>query len=430
MAALGGALVAILTSFCCLGIVIANDHASVQIVAEDDEAAAFLERTGLSVMDHRKRMHNLKAGTHQLPTGGYQIEAADLPAGIQVDQMIFALQWRDALELKVRFKRQRPKIGPFKSDQARKIQLDWSAYLDRQVVETVSADMRFVLIPPGDFEMGTTRDMVRLQMLEFAKKFKDKGPPGQIASFLQSESPQHSVRIGKPFYLGECEVTVAQFGQFVASEAYKTIPEQSRKGGTGFENGVNVGRKPTFTWSNTGFKQPKEHPVCNITWLDAEAYCAWLSKRTQRTCRLPTEAEWEYACRAGTTSRWSFSDDITDARPDEHMWFQVEKKFATNVSTHPVGKKKANPFGLFDMHGNVEEMCRDYWAAAYYESSPLEDPPGPANAPKNPQRVARGGSFLESPALCRSASRNPRDPALGYVEVGFRVVCEIPLPAD
>jgi eukaryotic-like serine/threonine-protein kinase len=420
VAGLGGALVAILSVFCCLGIVISSDHGFVQIVAEDDEATAFLEKAGLSVLDHHKKARNLKAGTHQLPSGGYQIDAGDLPEGIHVDPAIFALHWRDTLELKVRFKRPRPKLVAFKSDQAAKVQQEWAAYLDRPIMDTMLGDVKLVLIPPGEFEMGTPKELLRLQ--------KKKGT--QNESHLQSESPRHLVRITKPFYLGECEVTVGQFGQFVASEEYKTMPEKSKKGGTGIEKGVHVGRKPEFYWNNTGFQRSKEHPVCNITWTDAEAYCAWLSKRSQRTCRLPSEAEWEYACRAGAASLWSFSDDLKDAKPGEYMWFLSANKTPANLVTHPVARKKANPFGLFDMHGNVAEMCKDYWSAGYYESSPPDDPPGPAIVAKNPLRVARGGSFLELPFLCRSASRKPLDPSLGYVEVGFRVLCEIPLPPD
>jgi formylglycine-generating enzyme required for sulfatase activity/serine/threonine protein kinase len=429
VAGLGGALIAILSVFCCLGVWISTDHGFVQVVAEGDEAQAFLDRTGLSVLDHHKKAHNLKLGTHQLQTGGYQVETGDLPEGIQVEPAIFALQRRDTQELKVRYVSPRPKLVAFRSDQAAKIQQDWATYLKRPIVDTITGDFKIVLIPPGEFEMGTPKATLEMQTVDFTKKFKEKKLPAQYGANLKSESPRHTVRITRPFYLGECEVTVAQFTKFVASESYVTIPEKTKKGGTGIENGANAGRKMEFTWKNTGFKLSPDHPVCNITWKDAEAYCAWLSKRTKQTCRLPTEAEWEYACRAGTTTLWSFADDLKEVKPSEHMWYQPAGKATGAFGTHMVGKKKANPFGLFDMHGNVEEMCKDHWAAGYYDNSPPEDPHG-ADAARSPQRVARGGSFLEIPFLCRSAMRNPLDPAMGYVQVGFRVLCEVPLPGD
>ena len=371
----------------------------------------------------------LKAGTQRLPSGDYQIEPSALPKGMQIDPPGIVLHRGETLDVKVRFvpaKKVRPAVLAFTSDQAKKIQEDWASYLDLPIVAKIAGDLKLVLIPPGEFQMGSPKETVKLHFSETVKKFKDKKLPDQLLTHLASESPKHTVRITRPFYLSECEVSYGQFAQFVAAERYTTIPEKTKIGGTGFENGIDAVRKPQFTWKNPGFKQAPDQPVCNITWKDAEAYCAWLSKRDQKTYRLPTEAEWEFACRAGTTTLWHFGEDPAK----DYMWHQSLAKTPGPAGSHPVGKKKANGFGLFDMHGNVAEMCSDYWSPAYYATNPGDDPKGPAPSGKGNLRVTRGGSFLEVPFLGRSASRNPVDPSLGFAHIGFRVVCEIALPEE
>ena len=124
-----------------------------------------------------------------------------------------------------------------------------------------------------------------------------------------------------------------------------------------------------------GFEQTDEHPVVNVSWNDALAFCRWLSKKEGKICRLPTEAEWEYACRAGSTTRYCFGDDASDL--GEYAWYGAN----SDRKTHPVGTKKPNAWGLYDMHGNAWEWCADGYDAEYYEKSPTDDPTGPATEP-------------------------------------------------
>jgi formylglycine-generating enzyme required for sulfatase activity len=229
-------------------------------------------------------------------------------------------------------------------------------------------------------------------------------------------------------------MTKGQFDKFVAGKKYVTEPE-IKGGGQGIVAGFVPGKEPIrkaeFNWKNTGFVQSNEQPVCNITWKDAEAFCEWLSKKDDKVYRLPTEAEWEYACRAGTTTLWSFGDKIEN--PADRPWSLPPGKDFKLFVTRPVSTKKENEFGLFNMHGNVAEMCSDYWGPTYYEFCAKDaltiDPKGPKATP-NGQRVIRGGSFLDPVQASRSAYRNAVDPTLGYVSVGFRVVYEAPLPPE
>jgi formylglycine-generating enzyme required for sulfatase activity len=148
-----------------------------------------------------------------------------------------------------------------------------------------------------------------------------------------------------------------------------------------------------------------------VSWTDAVAYAKWLTERTGTTYRLPTEAEWEYACRAATDSPWSFGDD-----PDllgDYAWLNAN----SGSRAHPVAEKRPNPWGLHDMHGNVWEWCWDRYGA--YSSRPVSDPHGPVF---NRRRVLRGGSFFVSPESLRSASRDDFQPELRFRHVGFRCV--------
>src|SRR5262249_5278878 len=124
------------------------------------------------------------------------------------------------------------------------------------------------------------------------------------------EHPQHEVRITRPFYLGVTEVTRGQFRLFVDEEGYRTEAEKDGKGGYGWnEEKKTFEQNPRYTWQSPGFEQTDEHPVVNVSWNDAQAFVGWLSRKEGETYRLPTEAEWEYACRAGTTTRYSCGDD-------------------------------------------------------------------------------------------------------------------------
>ena len=221
--------------------------------------------------------------------------------------------------------------------------------------------MKLVLIPAGSFMMGNEKSARK----ESALLYKTNGRNPE--RFSADEYPQHHVYITKPFYLGIYTVTRGQFRQFVKDTGYKTDAEKREKPGPDlkFEGDIY---NPHCSWRNAGFKQTDEHPVVDVDWDDAAAFCKWLSKKESKTYRLPTEAEWEYACRAGTTTRYYSGDDpeslakvgnVADAAfKAEYPYMAAIKASDGYVYTAPVGSFKPNAFGLYDMHGNVCQMCR------------------------------------------------------------------------
>ena len=232
------------------------------------------------------------------------------------------------------------------------------------ITNTLGAKM--MLLPAGEFDMGS---------------------PGSDTNASSDEKPQHRVRINKPFYLGVHEVTVGQFRQFVSDSGYKTDAEQDGK-------------------------DADEHPVVNVSWNDADAFCKWLSRKEGKAYSLPTEAQWEYACRAGSTTKYCYGDG--DAELGEYAWFEKN----SGSSTHPVGSKKPNQWGLYDMHGNAQEWCADWYDAKYYGESRADDPTGPSSGTS---RVLRGGSWGGAPSRSRSANRGGGSPAFRSFGPGFRV---------
>ena len=199
----------------------------------------------------------------------------------------------------------------------------------------------------------------------------------------------------------------------------------------------NIGstRSRNTIGEESGFPQGDDHPVVTVGDDDALAFSQWLSQEERAAYRLPTEAEWEHACRAGTSSRYWFGDDpelfpdfanLRDATVKE----MVSKKMVTSASdgyvfTAPVGSLRPNPFGLYNMHGNVGERCADWYDDDYYASSPLEDPLGPLSGE---YRVSRRGSWITDPLSARSAGRGAG--GLLIARLGFRVVCEIEADAE
>jgi sulfatase modifying factor 1 len=226
-------------------------------------------------------------------------------------------------------------------------------------------------------------------------------------------------------------VTRGQFRRFVDYAGYQTEAEKDGKGGYGWnEETKKFEQNPRYTWQNTGFEQTDEHLVVNVSWNDAQAFTAWLSRKEGKTYRLPTEAEWEYACRAGSASRYSSGDDpeglaavgnVADgtARQKYPEWTWAIAARDGYVHTAPVGRYNPNAWGLFDMHGNVWEWCSDGYAANYYKQSPVDDPPGMSVASF---RVARGGGWFNSPPRdARSANRNGSEPGNRGSILGFRL---------
>ena len=275
-----------------------------------------------------------------------------------------------------------------------------------------SIGMELALIKAGKFMMGSTPQQVEELAASYPQfRFKKE----QAAS----EQPPHQVRISRPFYLGVHEVTRGQFAEFVRATSYETESERDGKGGSGFDlKTQRPGSSPEYSWRNTGFRQSDKHPVVNVTWNDAMAFCEWLSRKEGKTYRLPTEAEWEYACRAETATLYSTGDDANELVRVANLGAQADGyRF-----TAPVGSFEPNGFGLFDMHGNVSEWCADRFGGEYYAGSPAVDPTGPS---RGSLRVTRGQAWQGAGPCVRSANRDPWDPAARGMSIGFRVVLEI-----
>ena len=296
--------------------------------------------------------------------------------------------------------------------------------------------MKFVLIPEGDFMMGSEEspDSLAQAFPQYDRKRFEQ---------LGDEAPVHKVRITRAFYLGQHEVTVGQFRRFLQASGYTPESERDGTGGYGFNPDYDPaktvrgdafeGRDPKYSWRNPGFPQADDHPVVNVTWNDAVALCKWLSEKESKTYRLPTEAEWEYAARAGTRTRYHTGDDPqsllkaanvfdADARKHWEKWSAFALPGHDGYAfTAPVGSFQPNPFGLYDMHGNAWEWTADWHDDQYYAQSPLDDPQGPATGTV---RVRRGGSWHTWAFYARSSYRNWNSPSTRYTLVGMRLLLE------
>jgi len=304
-----------------------------------------------------------------------------------------------------------------------------------QLIENVLG-MKFVLIPSGEFMMGSDETIDVL-----AKDF----PLLERQRFVElvDEAPVHRVRITRTFYLGQHEVTVGQFRRFVEESGYRPEAEADGTGGYGYNRDYDPdksargdafdGRNPVYSWRNPGFVQEETHPVVNVTWNDALAMSRWLSQKEGVKYRLPTEAEWEYAARAGTQTRYYSGNEVQsllkianvfdrDAGKNWPKWRNHALEGHDGFEfTAPVGSFVANAFGLYDMHGNVWEWCADWYDENYYSRSPRNDPPGPESGNAH---VRRGGSWHTWPFYARSSYRNWNSPSTRYTLVGIRLLRE------
>jgi sulfatase modifying factor 1 len=310
------------------------------------------------------------------------------------------------------------------------------------VVTTNSIGMKLVEIPAGEFMMGAEEDRS-----DTLNKFPYCDP-----KWLDGELPRHKVRITKSFLMGQHEVKLNDFLKFYHDAKYKTEIERDGKPSWGYENGRLIESNRFRPWDPLAWKIEMDHPVIYVSWNDAVAFCEWLSKKEGKTYRLPTEAEWEYACRAGSSHRYHFGDDPEelvrfanaadrDSQADDEKrgvksvigsFDKDGKKTTTNIPfpylsrrdgyvwTAPAGKFRPNDFGLYDMHGNVWEWCSDWYDENYYANSPVDNPQGPV---AGSSRVLRGGGFYSSPVVLRCAYRSDGVPSFRYHGCGFRVVC-------
>jgi formylglycine-generating enzyme required for sulfatase activity len=297
-----------------------------------------------------------------------------------------------------------------------------------EVVEN-SIGMKLVMIPAGEFLIGSDETKASLR-----RDLTAAGIDVDETFSNSDERPVHKVQITKPFLMGQTEVTLGQFLQFY-HDGYKgrLDCEIDGKGGFGYdaEEGFKQDEKyRPWSWGFDG--QTNDHPVVNVSWNDCVAFCEWLSRKEKKPYRLPTEAEWEYACRAGTSTRYWFGEDFEKLADCENVGDQTAKGFFKLWGYHilsrdgfaftaPVGaKRRANPFGLYDMHGNVAEWCSDWYGD--YEVGTVRDPKGAA---LGSERVFRGGGWSWPASYCRSANRSKVNPSNLDDHVGFRLALSL-----
>jgi len=292
--------------------------------------------------------------------------------------------------------------------------------------------LELVWVPPGEFTMGSPSSE------------EGRG----------SDEKQHRVKITNGFWMGKYEVTQAQFRAFAASSEYRT--ESERDGYALYWDGSSYQKSEGKSWRNTSYVGD-DRPVVYIAWADAAEFCRWLSKKTNETCRLPTEAEWEYACRAGTgtaiyTGSLTIRGKNNGPELDRIAWYGGNSgvgytySYGTNSSgwsdkqynhskagPRKVGQKKPNAWGLYDMIGNVWEWCRDWYGS--YPGGSVSDPAGPSESgaalmtykmfgveQEGKGRVVRGGSWDGNARYCRSAYRYWDSPVYRSLNYGFRIV--------
>ena len=256
-----------------------------------------------------------------------------------------------------------------------------------------------VVVPAGNFQMGSPEDEPQ----------RERWKAG-------TESPQHSVSIAKPFAVGRYAVTRVQFAAFVTDTGHKT------DGGAYVWKGSEWRNDPKASWRSPGFKQDDSHPVVCINWDDAKAYAKWLSEKTGQSYRLLTEAEWEYAARAGTTTPFWWGSAITPEQANYNGNYDYAgggSKGEWRQATVPVGSFEANPWGLFNVHGNCVEWCEDVWHDSYIDT--------PTNGSawieggEQDRRVVRGGSWYDDPQFLRSAFRHGSISGFRDISFGFRI---------
>ncbi len=314
--------------------------------------------------------------------------------------------------------------APFTAEQAKEFQLLWAKHIGKPLTHTNSIGMTLRLLPPGEFIMGRTEEQFD-KVLEEGKKRGLK--PARLATWEMLMMPAHRVRITRPFYIGTTEVTVAQFRKFCEESGYKTEAERGLNHGKPYKGGrpICTWRKP-MVWIK--LKQQDDEPVLHLCWNDCVEFCKWLSEKEGVEYSLPTEAEWEYACRAGTTTAWSFGNFEDFDRLGHEYMFVSDGKQAKHDRPSRVARKKPNPFGLYDMHGNVWEYVADWWHRYTYKNSPINDPTGPDEQSEkgDMRRIIRAGSFdwgrwgAQSVYRMRITQRSTQHPHMGF-RVAMRI---------
>ena len=341
--------------------------------------------------------------------------AARVPARGDLDP-IATRGFRVAVVGDLRSKVPPPAVAPFDAAQpAKEFQNAWAAHLGAPVEVENTVGMKLRVIPPGQFTMGMTKEEAELVKAE------------DLVAELKRQVPTRGVKLTRPYRLGATEVTVGQFRRFVADTKYKTEAETDGTGGDVIEQGKHAWRASIYCRTSPASPRPTTARSTQVSWNDAVTFCNWLSRReklpeayaeqpdgTWRAVpgpgyRLPTEAEWEFACRAGSRTSYFFGDDPKSA--GDYAWH----KGNAEGRPHPVGEKRPNPFGLFDVLGNVREWVADWDDEQYAPKEPVVDPQGPATGTR---RVMRGGGWSSPRGAERPFAHVP-PPAAAHL--GFRV---------
>lgn len=380
LAGLGGGLVLL------LGIVLTIALRHGTLTVEIDQNLGKDVQVTVSQGGEEVRLVDAKSGwTLSLSAGKYDLAVQGGDDQFQLDSESIVVTRGGEAKVKVTLKPASPAVAPFDAQQARKHQECWARQLGVPVEITNSIGMKLTLIPPGEFMMGSPKELIE-------EELKARGDDQQwYKDSLPAEGPQHLVRITRLFYLGV---------YLVMQQEYQQV----------------TGANPSVSWATGKDKDrvagqdTKRFPVDNVSWDDAVEFCRKLSempaeRAAGRTYRLPSEAQWEYACRAGNMGRYGFSlgkavpKEYDESAFSDYGWFGGNSR----GMPHAVGGKKPNAWGLYDMHGNVCERCQDWFDKEYYTSSPTNDPVGPS---KGSYRVVRGGCWVDPAWRCRSAGRN------------------------
>jgi formylglycine-generating enzyme required for sulfatase activity len=326
-----------------------------------------------------------------------------------------------------------PAVIPFDTQQAKAKQKAWAKHLSRPVASTNSLGMRMVLIPPGEFLMGSSDAQVEAAIKTAIELKVDQRTQGRIRD---QERPQHRMTLALPYLLASTEVTIAQFRKFVSATNYLTEAEVFGTGNSASPKKVAPKDRDEFRWRTPGFPQKEAAAVSQVSWNDAVVFCNWLSKQEKlppcyredpqagwalipgsKGYRLPSEAQWEFACRAGTTTQYHFGD-----KHQSLIKYDFFNRLTSNA-TRTVGSKLPNAFGLYNMHGNIGEWCQDYYDPKFYQTPQRNNPAGPSagTGPSKSRRVIRGGDWWTNAVRCRSTFRGYGDQITRSDDLGFRV---------
>lgn len=320
-----------------------------------------------------------------------------------------------------------PSLASFAATEAAPSEPASDSPVDTESPKALAGEVRsfggaeFCWVPPGTFQMGG-----ELRPAEVQRRYGKEGLTK--VEWFEREHPSHPVTLSEGYWLGKTEVTVGQFRSFVNATGYQTEAEQQGKAWVFAECAKGWEEQPGHTWRNPGWTVAESEPVTCVSWNDVQAYIAWLNKGGTGRYALPTEAQWEYACRAGTQSPYYWGLDASEGAgwlnaadqtkgPMDCSWGHAFAFEDGHWFVAPVGSYRANGWGLHDMLGNVLEWCAD-WHGRYSGAAQTD----PAGAASGEFRVLRGGSWGNDPTFCRASSRNFSAPDNRGTGTGFRLL--------